>query len=251
MSEFKYCDSCGQKLSVSAIFCNKCGQRQPELVPEPASQPEPAEQGPVYAQVSEENLTTVNEEQAINGEAIEEVSPVAGQAEEITQPEPQPQPEDQPQPEADPQPAVQPQPIVQPQPTVQPQPAVQAQPVMQPKPALQPQLAPQPQYQAPYNPQAVHTNITGLKDATPKKKFPWFFTIIWFILFAAVAVWAYFLLVAPNYDYPRFTEDAFHSCNSHSRIYTEPEAGNEEIKGSAYGYNGDTGFSGILFLLPG
>lgn len=31
---------------------------------------------------------------------------------------------------------------------------------------------------------------------------------MWFILLVAVGIWAYFLLVSPDYDYPRFTEDA-------------------------------------------
>jgi len=204
MSDFKFCDSCGYKLSISAMFCSKCGQKQPELMPEPVPAPEKTEE-PVNAQVSEENMPTIDEEQTDKSEPVTEGSPAAesGQADKITEPE-QPQPAVQPQPVIQPQPTTQPQPAPQPQPAQQPQPMVQPQPTVQPKP----QQVMQPQHQTQYYPQAVHINSAQPQDGSVKKKFPWIFTIVWFILFVAVGVWAYFLLISPNYDYPRFTEDA-------------------------------------------
>ena len=41
-----------------------------------------------------------------------------------------------------------------------------------------------------------------------KKRFPWFFTVLWTIMLLAVGIWAYFLLIDVSYDYPKFTEDA-------------------------------------------
>jgi hypothetical protein len=227
MSDFKFCDSCGNKLSMTALFCSKCGQKQePVSVPESVPQPEEKEQEPINAQVSEENITSdisaIEEEQITNDEPINETTieetELADQisesdAEKIDESVTEPilAETDSPVKSETAEPATQ-QPqntYTQPvqQPIQQPQPAIQPQPAVQPQPAAQPQ--PQPQYQSPYYPQSVQTSGTQPQtEVVKKKKFPWIFTALWFILLVAVGVWAYFLLVHPTYDYPRFTEDA-------------------------------------------
>ena len=215
MSDFKFCDSCGNKLSMTALFCSKCGQKQePVSVPESVPQPEEKEQEPINAQVSEENITSdisaIEEEQITNDEPINETTieetELADQisesdAEKIDESVTEPilAETDSPVKSETAEPATQ-----QPQNTYT-QPVQQ--PIQQPQPAAQPQ--PQPQYQSPYYPQSVQTSGTQPQtEVVKKKKFPWIFTALWFILLVAVGVWAYFLLVHPTYDYPRFTEDA-------------------------------------------
>jgi len=65
-------------------------------------------------------------------------------------------------------------------------------------------------YQAPITQQAPYAQQSA-PVTTPepkKKKFPWFFTILWLIMLGAVGVWGYFLLIDPDYNYPVFTPEA-------------------------------------------
>jgi hypothetical protein len=69
---------------------------------------------------------------------------------------------------------------------------------------------PQPQitYQAPIYQQAPGPQSSASVPEPKKKKFPWFFTVLWLIMLAAVGIWGYFLLIDPNYNYPVFTPEA-------------------------------------------
>lgn len=192
MSDFKFCDSCGYKIPATAMFCPMCGQKQePVQASEPAPQPEMTQQEPVEITQTvaekqvEESTPAVSEEQAINDIKPEE--------ETVTEPASEPEAASAP---------VEPEKPVTQQPQITytpPQPQPQPQPVnLQPQPQQQPnfvQSTPAPAAQQPAAP-------------VKKKKFPWVFTILWLAMLAAVGVWAYFIFVAPNYDYPELTEDA-------------------------------------------
>lgn len=75
--------------------------------------------------------------------------------------------------------------------------------------AVDPQLQvtyqdqPQPQHQQP-----PFAQQAAPEPALKKKKFPWFFTVLWLLTFAAVGIWGFFLLVDQNYDFPIFTVEA-------------------------------------------
>ena len=44
IGNYKYCPSCGQKLSREMLFCPNCGQKQPEMKTEPAPESPAAEE---------------------------------------------------------------------------------------------------------------------------------------------------------------------------------------------------------------
>lgn len=213
MSDIKFCPSCGTSLSVNAVFCHNCGQKQnvttePEPIPEAkATEPEaveqtapPAEEQPAESKIPPQanNVqpevklqdTYVTPETLTKPAPIQVEQPSASQVAQPSAPQADPQPVNPPQPQS----AYQKPASAYPQPTQQPyQPGQQPyQPVQQP-------------YQQPYYPQ---NPMPQQARPTPAKKFPWFFTLLWLVLLAGVGVWGYFLFLYENYPKPLFTEDA-------------------------------------------
>ncbi len=196
MSDIKFCDSCGNRIPMAALFCPKCGQKQEPL---PASEfvvkTESIEQDSIIETpvISEEqNIEqeqTFNQNPGVNensldmSDTVEQITEVNNESEPVVE-----------------QNAVTALPeqseVVEPV-------APQSQNTYIPQP--QPIHQPQPQYPSTY-PQAAQ--VAQPKGGVIKKKFPWVFTILWIILLGAVGTWAYFLLIHPTYDYPKFTEDA-------------------------------------------
>lgn len=101
--------------------------------------------------------------------------------------------------QSQPQPVYQQTYVTQQTPNAQQTSAAQQAPYVQQAPAAQ---------QAPYVHQAPAAPQAAPVQTPKKKKFPWFFTVLWLIMFAAVGIWGYFLLVDPNYKYPIFTSEA-------------------------------------------
>lgn len=211
MSDVKFCDSCGTGLSINAVFCHKCGQKQ--VVPVENELPATDENNNLEpntdttlndAEPETEKTEVAGENDFSSDESQQEDKSEEAVAEEEGYTEgPQPTNTYQAQTQTEPQP----QPELQLQEEVQSQPEVQPQPLQQP--VLQQQYQPQPSFpqaqmaqQAPYSQQAASVPPAG------KKKFPWFFTVLWLIMFVAVIIWGYLYFVHPTYDYPRFTEDA-------------------------------------------
>lgn len=234
MSDVKFCDSCGTGLSANAMFCHNCGHKQVVA----AENDKPA---------TEENINRepVSDSPMVNAEPETEIIEVAGEND-ISTFEPQPeakeeeavevenlgsaaiyeknnelkQTEDIPQAEDQSEQAIVIEPVntipdnqQQEQKPVIPQPSItyQAQPQPQPQHVFhQAPVAQQAPYfqQAPAAQQAPYAQQAAPVPAPKKKKFPWFFTVLWLIMFAAVGIWGYFLLVDPNYNYPIFTPEA-------------------------------------------
>ncbi|MGI6123847.1 MAG: hypothetical protein ACOYIG_06575 [Acetivibrionales bacterium] len=191
MSDVKFCDSCGVSLSAGTRFCHSCGKEQivvveneiPTTTDENTNQESNGTSPEIESEKSEGANGTDNMYSAINSEVNDENKLV----EDISQTEAQPEkPIASEQREQAPVES-------QPQVTYQPQPQAQQQPSYQQPPIAQ---------QTPYVQQAAP------EQPVKKKKFPWFFTILWVAMFAAVGVWAYFIFVHPTYDYPILTEDA-------------------------------------------
>jgi len=193
MSDFKFCDSCGYKIPATAMFCPMCGQKQePVQAPEPTPQPDVTQQEPASVTQTPEEVQTAETKPAGQEEQINsEVKPEPAETVPETSPAAAP---------AEPE-----------KPDTQ-QPQVTYAPPPQPQPAPQPvSQQPQPQYQQPaQQPQGAPVTAAAQQEAPvkKKKKFPWVFTILWLAMLAAVGVCAYFIFVAPNYDYPELTEDA-------------------------------------------
>lgn len=214
MSDIKFCDSCGNKISITALFCPKCGQKQ-ETIPvlEAAAPIESIEQDATsVTQVVKDDIDFIQEqafEETVNNENTFDASNSVDTINDFENPIAEPVNESVVEPvKADSTIPVENE-VVKPevpqsqQSTYIPQP--QQQTIHQPQVPQQPQ----PQYQQPYYPQNTQAPVVqSPAETVKKKKFPWIFSLLWFILLVAVGVWAYFLLVDPNYDYPRFTEDA-------------------------------------------
>ncbi len=189
MSDIKYCPSCGTTLALSAAFCHNCGQKQKVSEAEPL--------------VSKENTAPVTEEQAQS--QAQEQSLGQSQAPEQVQTQ------------------ILEQELVLNQTHAQAQ-APEKKPVQAQAPEQTHAQAPvHTQTQAPASAQGMvppvqqtqnqpanYPQQSGAKKEIKKKKFPWFFTILWFILFLAVGAWGYYLyyLFSVGGDYPQFTEDA-------------------------------------------
>ncbi len=188
MSDIKYCPSCGTTLSLSAGFCHKCGQKQKVSDAEPM--------------VSKEDITSATEE--IAQPQVEEKEQAV---EQIPAPQPaQAQSNDQ-------EPALN-QTLDRTQASEQTHVAAQA--------PVHAHVQEQARYEAPkvQNPMPeVRNTPTSLdplsqshdvKKDPKKKKFPWFFAVLWTILFIAVGGWGFYLyyLYSNGGDFPQFTEDA-------------------------------------------
>lgn len=164
MSDIKLCPSCGASLSVSALFCPKCGQKQMESNSEPKLSDETLEPK------NGDQTSSQGEEQPVEKVQTPEVASQAPPTSEIHS-------------ETGTTPVT---PVSKPIPQMVP-----------PPPQQQPVIYPQ-------TPIAKHTpEVKEIK----KKKFPWFFTVLWLILLLCVGIWAYFLFVDAGYDYPIITED--------------------------------------------
>lgn len=191
MSDVKFCDSCGVSLSAGTRFCHSCGKEQivvveneiPTTTDENTNQESNGTSPEIESEKSEGANGTDNMYSAINSEVNDENKLV----EDISQTEAQPEkPIASEQREQAPVES-------QPQVTYQPQPQAQQQPSYQQPPIAQ---------QTPYVQQAAP------EQPVKKKKFPWFFTVLWVLMSAAVGIWGYFLLVDPNYNYPILTSEA-------------------------------------------
>lgn len=238
MSDVKFCDSCGTSLSAGTLFCHNCGQKQVVIEEKEISATdenysnEPIITTPINVEPDNEKIEDnansepqsvskdkedsgvdstdlVNEsEENVEFNKAEDISMVE-EPEKITSTEPELEPEPEPEPEpvnaiTDNQQQEQKPDDSKSQVTYQPQPQLQPQPIYQ--------QAPVPQ-QTPYVQQAPVTQQPPVAQQAPvpapkKKKFPWFFTVLWLIMFAAVGIWGYFLLVDPNYNYPILTSEA-------------------------------------------
>lgn len=242
MSDVKFCDSCGTSLSAGTLFCHNCGQKQVVIEEKEISATDenysnepiittPINVEPDYEKIEDnansepqsvskdkedsgvDSTDLVNEsEENVEFNKAEDISMVE-EPEKITSTEPELEPEPEPEPvnaitdnqqqeqkpdDSKSQVTYQPQPQLQPQPIYQQAPVPQQTPYVQQAPVTQ---------QAPYVQQAPVAQQAPV-PAPKKKKFPWFFTVLWLIMLVAVAVWAYLFFVHPTYDYPRFTEDA-------------------------------------------
>ncbi len=187
MSDIKYCPSCGTTLSLSAVFCHKCGQKQKVSDAEPM--------------VSKEDITSATEEKAQpqeeKGQAIEQVpSPQPAQTQSNDQEPAINQTLDRAQ--APDQTHVQVQTLIHNQAPEQVR--YEAPKVQNPMPEVR---------NAPTCLDPVSQSLNA-KKAPGKKKFPWFFAVLWTILFIAVGGWGFYLyyLYSNGGDFPQFTEDA-------------------------------------------
>lgn len=219
MSDVKFCDSCGSSLSAGALFCHNCGQKQKVIEEKEISATDENYSGetivatPINVEPENENnedkedngvdsTDLVNEsEENVEYNKAEDVS-IVEEPEKITFTEPEPvnaitdnQQQEQKPDDSKSQVTYQP----QPQPIYQQPPVPQQTPYVQQAPVAQ---------QAPYYQQASGAQQAPMAAPVKKKKFPWFFTVLWLIMLAAVGVWAYLFFVHPTYDYPIFTEDA-------------------------------------------
>lgn len=238
MSDVKFCDSCGTGLSLNAMFCHKCGQKQVVVVENvlPAtdeninretvddSTMNNVEPETEKIEVADEDNISTNEpqpeakdEEAVvveNGDSaveagennelkqVEDILQAEDQQEKVIVTEPIntiPDNLQQEQKPVIPQPAITYQEQPQPQPQYQSQPSYQQGPMVQQAPYIQ---------QAPATQQAPYVHQADPIPSAKKKKFPWFFTVLWLVMFVAVGVWAYLFFVHPTYDSPRFTENA-------------------------------------------
>lgn len=228
MSDVKFCDSCGTGLSINAMFCHKCGQKQVvveenvlpatdeninrETINDSTMNNEEPENGKI--EVTEDNDISSFEPQP---EAIDEEAVVVENSDsvveskdnnEIKQEEVISQAEDQQENVIEPINTI-PDDLQQEQKPVIPQPTITYQAQPQPQYQPHPQYQPQPSYQnAPIAQHAPYTQQEAPVPPAKKKKFPWFFTVLWLIMLAAVSIWGYFLLIDPNYKYPMFTPEA-------------------------------------------
>lgn len=224
MSDVKFCDSCGTGLSLNAMFCHNCGQKQAAVVEndlpaideninqEPISDSTMNNVEPETEKIEvagEDNISTnepqpeAKDEEAVvveNGDSAVE----AGENNELKQVEDILQAEDQQEKVI----------VTEPSNTItdnlqQEQKPVIPQPSITYKAQPQPQYQPHPSYQqAPIAQQVPYAQQADPVPPAKKKKFPWFFTVLWLIMFAAVGIWGYFLLIDPDYRFPIFTPEA-------------------------------------------
>lgn len=238
MSDVKFCDSCGTGLSLNAMFCHKCGQKQVVLgeneLPateeninrEPISDSTMNNVEPETEKIEvagEDNISTnepqpeAKDEEAVvveNGDSaveagenyelkqVEDILQAEDQQEKVIVTEPIntiPDNLQQEQKPVIPQPAITYQEQPQPQPQYQSQPSYQQGPMLQQAPYIQ---------QVPATQQAPYVHQADPIPSAKKKRFPWFFTVLWLIMLAVVSIWGYFLLIDPNYKYPMFTPEA-------------------------------------------
>lgn len=232
MSDVKFCSSCGTRLSVTALFCHNCGQKQEILSQsEPKAAYENTEQSFIndnlVKSVDESSKTeTISDDAVINEGLSSNESKILSETLVNTTEEPLSESDINVEPKyveeiakASSAPAgpITVEPDTQPQSqeiseTVDqkmahnyPQPQVQQPNTYQP----QSQTLMQPQYNQTSTPQQeAQTQQGGTDKAVKKKKFPWFFSALWLIMFVAVGVWAYMFFIHPTYKYPILTEDA-------------------------------------------
>lgn len=226
MSDVKFCDSCGTGLTINAMFCHKCGQKQ--VVPVEDDLPATDENNnrepntdtilnntapeTESTEVAGENDSSNFESQPEDNDETEEkdeetvavedgdTAAESEEDDELKQAENISHTKDQQEKEIVNEPIdTSPGNFQQEQKPIIPQPAITYQAQPQPQPSYQ---------QAPTAQQTPYAQQAAPVPPAKKKKFPWFFTVLWLIMFVAVGIWAYLYFVHPTYDYPRFTEDA-------------------------------------------
>ncbi|MCX7771568.1 MAG: hypothetical protein N2376_00460 [Clostridia bacterium] len=227
MSEVKYCPSCGTVLSLSAVFCHSCGHKQKVVSKEEAIQQ--AETKETGSELKTEN-TMESHESHIDKAVVSLVNPV-GTVKQDDRPVQASTQEQKPASEAAPSVHIN-MPSESHNPSTQQDPVSQTAAQTAQKPVLAPQATVQPYHTAPMAPVSAtqHTSSMAQAPVQPtqqpycgpngipvaqtapqaaaKKKFPWFFFALWFILFIGVGIWAYYFFIDAGYDYPKFTEDA-------------------------------------------
>jgi len=217
MSDVKYCFSCGASLSLNDQFCYKCGQKQVVTSEsESSASSENVNQEPINdstmnntkpetekTEISDENDSSGNipqteadeEKNIINNDKPEVESkenvveakvnePVNTYANDVNQQQKFEVPQ---------------QPITNQAPITQQVSSDQQAPSTQQVPSSQ---------QVPSTQQVPSAQQAAPAAAPKKKKFPWFFTVLWLIMLGAVGIWGYLYFIHPDYDYPILTEDA-------------------------------------------
>jgi len=189
MSDVKYCFSCGASLSPDDLFCHKCGQKQVVTVESESASNENINQEPINDSTMN-NIKPETEKTESAGDSVSSgIQPEANEEKTIVINEKGE--------------------VLSEENTE----TIANEPVNTYASNLNQQqsfAAPQPSvtHQAPIAQQVPNAQQAAPVPALKKKKFPWFFTVLWLIMLAAVGIWSYFYFVHPDYDYPIFTEDA-------------------------------------------
>jgi len=193
MSGVKYCFACGASLSMSDLYCYKCGKKQVYVVESELAASKESVNGEHINDSAESNIKPETEKTEVVGE--KDSSGII------------------PQPEVNEEKNV----IDNEKPKIESNENIIETKADEPVNTYANNLDQQQKFAAPQQPLTCQSTNTqqapNVQQATPvpaqkKKKFPWFFTVLWLIMFTAVGFWGYLYFFYPNYDYPIFTEDA-------------------------------------------
>ncbi|NLX64449.1 MAG: hypothetical protein GX022_06730 [Clostridiaceae bacterium] len=197
MSDVKFCFSCGASLSLNDLFCYKCGQKQVVTDESESSAPNGnINREPINDSTSDSSMNSIKPETEKTETAGEKDS--SGIV---------------PQPEVNEEKNV----INTEKPEAESKDNIIETKVNEPVNTYANNLEQQQKFESPKQPvtyqDSIAQQVPSAQQSAPvpvpkKKKFPWFFTVLWLILLGAVGIWGYFLLIDPNYNYPVLTPEA-------------------------------------------